>query len=87
MADGNARRSGPLTQRVPHEVLAELRRREILRDRNATGDIGEFLAAAIYNVERAVPGTGLFTVRGECSAVIHVHAAVLAALRNRIRVL
>lgn len=30
---------------------------------------------------------GLFTVRGECSAVMRVHAAVLAALRNRIRVL
>jgi len=29
----------------------------------------------------------LFTVRGECSAVMGVHAAVLAALRNRIRVL
>jgi hypothetical protein len=29
----------------------------------------------------------LFTVRGECSAVGDVHAAVLAALRNRIRVL
>lgn len=43
--------------RVPHEVLAELRRREILRGRNATGDIGEFLAAAMYNVERASPGT------------------------------
>jgi hypothetical protein len=28
----------------------------------------------------------LFTVRGECSAVMNVHAAVLAALRNRIRV-
>jgi hypothetical protein len=29
----------------------------------------------------------LFTVRGECSAVRDVHAAVLEALRNRIRVL
>jgi hypothetical protein len=29
----------------------------------------------------------LFTVRGESSAVMDVHAAVLAALRNRIRVL
>lgn len=29
----------------------------------------------------------LFTVRGECSAVMHVHAASLAALRNRMRVL
>lgn len=28
-----------------------------------------------------------FAVRGECSAVMGVHAAVLAALRNRIRVL
>lgn len=43
--------------RVPHEVLVELRRRGIVRGRNVTGDIGEYLAAAMYNVERADPGT------------------------------
>ncbi|QOD05800.1 hypothetical protein [Pseudarthrobacter sp. BIM B-2242] len=43
--------------RVPHEVLEELRRRGIIRGRNVTGDIGEYLAAAMYNVERAAPGT------------------------------
>lgn len=46
--------------RVPHEVLVELRRREIVRGRNVTGDIGEYLAAAMYNVERAAPGTAGF---------------------------
>lgn len=43
--------------RVPHEVLEELRRRQIVRGRNITGDIGEYLAAAMYNVERETPGT------------------------------
>ncbi|MBT2534314.1 hypothetical protein J7E83_19715, partial [Arthrobacter sp. ISL-48] len=39
-------------------------------------------ATAIFNL----PDYRLFTVHGECSAVMGVHAAVLAALRNRIRV-
>jgi hypothetical protein len=43
--------------RVPHEVLEELRRRGIIRGRNVTGDIGEAIAAAMFNVERAAPGT------------------------------
>lgn len=58
--------------RVPHEVLAELRRRKILRGRNATGDIGEFLAAAIYNMERAIPGTAGYDLVDDAGRRIQV---------------
>jgi hypothetical protein len=40
-----------------------------------------------FPTNREEPVNRLFTVCGDCSAVMDVHAAVLAALRNRIRVL
>ena len=58
--------------RVPHEVLEELRRREIIRGRNVTGDIGEYLAAAMYNVEREAPGTPGYDLVDSASLRIQV---------------
>lgn len=48
--------------RVPGEVLEELKRRGIIRGRSVVGDIGEYLAAAMYGVElpsRGTPGFDL----------------------------
>lgn len=58
--------------RVPHEVLEELRRRGIIRGRNVTGDIGEYLAAAMYKVERAAPGTPGYDVADAAGLRIQV---------------
>ncbi len=58
--------------RVPHEVLEELRRRGIIRGRNVTGDIGECLAAAMYNVERAAPSTPGYDVADAAGLRIQV---------------
>lgn len=71
--------------RVPHEVLEELRRREIVRGRNVTGDIGEYLAAAMYNVERAAPGTAGFDLVDAAGLRIQVKTRAFAINPSIIR--
>ena len=70
--------------RVPHEVLEELRRRGIIRGRNVTGDIGEYLAAAMYKVERAAPGTPGYDVADVARVLEYASSSHLSTTSQRI---